>query len=126
MKNKKAKQKRAKAKSRNKSASSEKQRAESISVFWTTAVLATVLGEVGGLAIRCVLYFMEPPYPPTMVLLSGMLLMIACITGLVSMGLLPLVYRWRRVPPPWPIVRFAIVAALLPFVILGAIIVAGA
>ena len=123
MANKKAKQ-RSKTKSNRRGRSSgETQRAESITVFWTTAVLATVLGIVGGLAARAVMYF-TGAYP-WLELLSGLLLMTSCITGLVSMGLLPLVYRWRRVPPPWPIVRFAIVAAILPFVILAAIVVVG-
>ena len=121
MANKKKSKKKSKA-SGNKSkagsdASPENSRSESITVFWTTSILATVIGEVGGLAARSILVFMEEPYPP-LELLSGLLLMISCVTGLVSMALLPLVYRWRSEPPPWPIVRFAIVAAVLPFVIL--------
>ena len=122
MANKKTKSKKKSKASGNKSkagsaTSPENSRAESITVFWTTSILATVIGEVGGLATRSILVFMEEPYPP-LELLSGLLLMISCVTGLVSMALLPLVYRWRREPPPWPIVRFAIVAAVLPFVIL--------
>lgn len=122
MANKKTKSKRKTKASSNKSkagsaTSPENSRAESITVFWTTSILATVIGEVGGLATRSILVFMDEPYPP-LELLSGLLLMISCVTGLVSMALLPLVYRWRREPPPWPIVRFAIVAAVLPFVIL--------
>ena len=126
MSKKKLKNKRAKSKKRSKSSSGETQRADSITVFWTTSVLATVLGQVGGLGARVVMYFMGEPYPPSLQLLSALLLMISCITGLVSMGLLPLVYRWRRVPPPWPVVRFAIVAAVLPFVIFLAVVVFGA
>ena len=123
MSKKKSKQKQSKSANRSRSGSGESQRAESITVFWTTSVLATVLGEVGGLATRAVMVF-SGTYP-ALELLSGLLLMIASITGLMSLGLLPLVYRWRRQPPPWAIVRFSIVAAILPFVILGAVIVFG-
>ena len=123
MANKKTKQKRSKTSKRNPSSSGESQRAESITVFWTTAVLGTVLCEVGGLAARAVMYFTGTNR--TLDVLSGLLLLISSVTGLVSLGLLPLVYRWRHVPPPWPIVRFAIVAALLPFVILAAIMAVG-
>ena len=123
MSKKKAKPRKAKSSKRKHEAAAETQRAESITVFWMTAVLATVVGEVGGLAARSIIVFTKPY--PSLVLLSGLLLMIACVTGLVSLGLLPLVYRWRHVPPPWPIVRFAIVAAILPFVILAAMVVFG-
>ena len=123
MSKKKSKQKRTKSTKRTRTPSGETQRADSITVFWTTSVLGTVLGEVGGLAARAVMYFTGAF--DWLNVLSGLLLMIACVTGLVSLALLPLVYRWRRVPPPWPIVRFSIVAAILPFVILAAILVFG-
>ena len=114
--------KKRKAQSRRGNPSPESARAESITVFWTTSVLATVLALTGGLAARLALVFMDEPYPPVE-MLSGLLLLISCVTGLVSMGLLPLVYRWRSGPPPRPVVRFAIVAAVLPYVILIAVAV---
>ena len=100
--------------------SGETQRAESITVFWTTCVLATVLGEAGGLIARLVIIFADSY--PALELLSALLLLIAAVTGMISLGLLPLVYRWRRVPPPVAIVRFSIGAAVLPFVIFAALI----
>lgn len=40
------------------------------------------------------------------------------VIGLVTLGLTPLVYRIRRVPPPTGLIAFAICASLAPFLAL--------
>ena len=92
-------------------------------MFWMTALLATVVGEAGVLVIRSVFVVAEPF--PALKLLSGLLLLIACVTGVLCLALLPLVLRWRKVPPPIAITRFAIVASLLPWATLAAISLLG-
>ncbi len=92
-------------------------------MFWMMALLATVLSETGALIAHLFVTFAEPV--PALVLLSNLLLLIAAVTGLLCLGLMPLVRRWRRVAPPAAITRFAIVASLLPLVTAAAMLVFG-
>lgn len=109
--------KRAKRRSRKRPATPPESRsAEAITVFWTTTLLATVLGEVGALLSRTIVALTGAQ--GTLLLLSNLLLLIAAVTGLLCLALTPLVLRWRRVPPPAKITQFAVVFSLLPIVTL--------
>ena len=108
------KQKKSKSSSRQEKVPQESQRAEAITVFWMMALLATVLAQVAALVARLIVVFVSAY--PALVLLSGLLLLIACVTGLLCLALTPLVLRWRRVAPPALITRFALVASFLPLV----------
>jgi hypothetical protein len=103
--------------------SAESPGAAALTVFWMTSLLATVLAELGGLISRLVMLFVNTP--PSIVLLSNVLLLVAALAGLVCLVLTPIVLRWRRVPPPLAITRFAVGASLLPLGTLVALLVAG-
>jgi hypothetical protein len=94
--------------------------AQAITVFWMTSLLATVLAELCGLAARMVVLLVDAP--PSITLLSNLLLLVAALAGLVCLALTPAVLRWRRVPPPVAITRFAIGASLLPLAAVAAIL----
>lgn len=101
----------------------ETQQAEALTVFWMMALLSTVLGELGALAARGFIALVRPL--PALVLLSNLLLLIAAVTGLLCLGLTPLVLRLRRVAPPPAITRFAIAAGLLPLATLAVMLLLG-
>jgi hypothetical protein len=51
--------------------------------------------------------------------IGGLAQFCAFLLALVSMALLPVVYRVRRVPPPLTLVVFAVIAAGVPLVVAG-------
>jgi hypothetical protein len=91
-----------------------------VTVLWTLSVVATVLAETLGLGVLFVLAFFPAGDPiPTLRLLPGLMLFTAFLTGLMSILLLPLVYRFRRLPPPLSLVVFSLIAAALPAFVAG-------
>ncbi len=94
-----------------------------MTVFWMMSLLVTVLGEAVALAARA--YVVLVSAVDEVVLLSNLVLLISCITGLLCLGLTPLVLRWRRTAPPVAITRFAIAASLLPVVTVAALFILG-
>jgi len=87
------------------------------------SLFATALSEAGALIARGVIVLADPW--PAVSLLSNLLLLIACVTGLLCLGLLPLVLQWRRTPPPLAIIRFALAAGILPWVTVAGLAVIG-
>jgi len=79
---------------------------------WTLCVMTTVifsgLAAVGWLAVR------NRPDNGTMLAFVELLHFSSVVTGLVSLLLLPLVFKVRREPPPPAFVAFAIIVAALP------------
>ena len=114
-----AKKERKQSRKRSPRSPRESQKAEAITVFWMTSLLATVIGEAGVLVTRSIVAFIEPY--PALQMLSGLLLLISCVTGILCLALIPLVLRWRRMPPPVAITRFAVVAGLAPWLTLIAV-----
>jgi hypothetical protein len=49
--------------------------------------------------------------------LPGLMWFVAFITGILCLLLMPLVYRFRREPPPTPIAALSLVAGLIPLLI---------
>lgn len=84
-----------------------------------TSLLATVLAEVAGLAMRLVIVLVEPFEPLAM--LSNLLLLIAAVTGLLCLVITPVVLHVREIPPPPAITRFAVAASILPIATLALI-----
>ena len=94
----------------------EDRRAEVVTVAWMLCVLATLLAEIAGGAMRLV-FGSSPDLPLTVRVLPDLLLLSALLTGLVSLILLLLAYRLRRTRPPSVVTAFSAVVALIPLAV---------
>jgi hypothetical protein len=87
-----------------------------LTVAWTMAVTTVLMCDAGavlahGLAPR-------QADPRRLYLLGELLLLGGTAAGLLSLGLLPLVRRVRRTPPPQGLVAFSLCAAAAPMLAL--------
>ena len=94
----------------------EDRRAEAVTVAWMLTMVATLGAQVVGAGVLVLLRFMADP-PQSLQAFPGLMLFTAAITGLICILLTPLVYRFRRVPPPPGITTLAVTVSLLPLVI---------
>jgi hypothetical protein len=92
----------------------ESRTAEAVTVAWTLCLLATLVAEAGALLSRAYLVLFSGPL--WLQVLSGVLLFVALVAGLVTLALTPMTWRLRRVPPPRAIVVVAVAAGLMPLV----------
>jgi len=89
--------------------------AETLTIGWMLMVFTTLACEV--LSALTYWYVMQVDRQAESVeLLSKLLLFAACLVGLLSLLVCPVVLRTRRVPPPRSIVVFSLVVALAPLV----------
>lgn len=80
-------------------------------------MLATLLAEVLSLAFGVLAWVSAAPTP---LFLAHLMLLVAAVTGLICLLLIPAVLRLRETPPPLAITRFAVVVSVLPIVVLAA------
>jgi hypothetical protein len=79
-------------------------------------MLATLGAEVVGGVLR-IFFGLSDSVPESAQLLPGLLLFVAAVTGLICLSLTPLVYRFRRVPPPTGVTALAVTVSVLPLVV---------
>jgi hypothetical protein len=94
----------------------ESQGAEAATIGWMLSVLTATVCECGVLAAR--LYFAWHPDAAAVGTAGELLLFASAITGLVTLLLVPVVYKTRLVPPPSAVTAFAIVVGIAPCAIL--------
>jgi len=88
---------------------------ETLTIGWMLMVFTTLACEV--IAALAYWYVMQiNRQADNIELLSRMLLFAACLIGLLSLLMCPVVLRARRVPPPRSIVVFSLAVALAPLV----------
>ena len=114
-KRRKPKRKRRRKPSRSESAV-EDRRGEVVTVAWMLTMVATLGAELVGAGLRVLVGLMDNP-PPTWLALPGLMLFTATVTGLICLALTPLVYRFRRVPPPTAVTALAVTVSVLPLAI---------
>ena len=122
-KKKKAKKKGAKAKSTRpdvQRASAAVETAESRSavaanVAWMLALISTLMAEAIGLVCRWYTAFVEPV--ELLTVLSAILLLVALVSGLVTLGMIPVVYKLSSLRPPAFITQLAVLAGGLPLAV---------
>ena len=87
-----------------------------VTVAWMLSLLVTLAAEI--IAIPAVIISRANPQPPgegiSTAHVADLFLFLSLVTGLVTAGLVPLVYRVRAVPPPQSIVVTALVAGAIP------------
>jgi hypothetical protein len=97
-------------------APTENQAAEAATIGWMLCVLTATVCELGVLAAR--LYFAWHPDATVIGTAGELLLFASAIIGLVTLALIPVVYKVRRVKPPTVVVGFAVAIGLFPWLIL--------
>ena len=90
----------------------ETRQAVALTVVWTLAVTTTFLCDIGAAVSR--LWLAANPEAAGAAFVSGMLLFAAVVISLLVLGLLPIVLRIRRQPPPRGYIVFAVLVAVAP------------
>ena len=96
----------------------ETRTSDAATVGWTVSITTVLLCNVA--AVLAHFYVRWNPQARGMAVLGELMLFAGAVVGVVSLALLPIVYRLRRVPPPRGFTVFAACAALAP--ILAAIV----
>lgn len=96
----------------------ESQTSEAATIAWTVSVTMVVACDVAAVAAH--VYFLVTPAAKSAGLFGGLMLLSGALIGVASLGMLPVVYRVRRTPPPTGFVVFAVCAAVAPLVALAA------
>lgn len=78
--------------------------------------MTTFGAEAVGGALRIVLNSIETA-SSSLRALPNLLLFTAAVTGIICLSLTPLVYRFRRVPPPTIVTVLAVTVSAIPLVI---------
>jgi hypothetical protein len=83
-------------------------------------MLATTAGDVLALLGFLIMptIALRAEKPELALALPPLLLAVAAITGIVCVLLTPVVYRFRRVPPPPQVTGFGLVVSVLPVLVL--------
>jgi hypothetical protein len=101
-------------------ATGEDKRGDTVTVGWMLAMLATTAGDI--LAVIAALVMpqvaLSAEKPELALALPNLLLFVAASTGIVVMLLTPVVYKFRRTPPPPQITGFGFIVSLLPLLAL--------
>ena len=90
----------------------ETRAADVITVAWTVSITAVLLSNLAAVAAH--LYSIAVPDAGRTEFLKTLMLFSACAIGVVCLALIPVVYRVRRVPPPFGIVLFAVLISAAP------------
>ncbi len=100
--------------------SNETRPAVALTVAWMLSCMSTAVGMLTILALRLLMlaFPVAPGEDHPLGRMSGVLLFVALITGVVCLAFTPLVYRVRKVPPPGPITVGAVLIGLAPLVLL--------
>lgn len=92
--------------------------ADMLTICWMITVMQVLLFEVATVAFRW--YFHANPDNKQLGAFADLLYLCTVLGGCISILLLPIVWKVRRVKPPIPIVLFALAAAGLPIALLMA------
>mgnify|MGYP004096664901 CR=1 FL=1 len=95
----------------------ESRSAEAITVFWMMTTVATLIACLAAAFTKGVILIHQTPTPAAETVLH-ILLLITLPTGALGLGVTPLVYRYRRHPPPRGVTSFAVVVSGLPWAIM--------
>ena len=94
----------------------ESRTAVAATVAWMLALMATVFAEVLGLA--CQLYTVIGEDLDVVRMLATVMLLVACLAGLITLGMIPIVLRVAEKRPPRVIVLLAAMAGSLPLLVI--------
>jgi len=93
----------------------ESRSAVAANVAWMLALMSTLIAEAIGLMCRWYTSFVEPV--ELLTLLSGILLLVAVVSGTVTLLMIPVVYSFSKTRPPMFITQVAVIAGVLPLAV---------
>lgn len=93
----------------------ESRTAVAATVAWMLSLMATLMAEALGLICRYYTAFVEPV--ELLTVLSSIMLFVALIAGLVTLCMIPVVFKFSKVRPPGFIVQLAVIAGGLPVIV---------
>lgn len=94
----------------------ETRTAVATNVAWMLSLMSTLMAEGIGLICRWYTALVEPV--DLLTVLSRIMLFVALISGIVTLIMIPLVYRFNKTKPPAFIVQLAVLAGGLPLAVL--------
>ncbi len=94
----------------------ESRSALSATVAWTLSLMSTLVAEVMGFLSRLYTKLVEPN--DLLTVMGAIMLFVALIAGLVTLGLTPVVLKLAKKRPPQVIVQLACVAGALPILVI--------
>jgi len=94
----------------------ETRAAEAVTVCWT--VTLTTLFLTGLITLLAHFYVASHPEAQKMAFLGGIMQFAGALIGAISLALLPVVYRVRKVAPPKGLTLFGVCLALAPILVL--------
>jgi len=97
---------------KNNIAPAETRASESLTLFWVVTVLTVLAANL--VTVFAHFYVEANPDAEKMALLKGLLLFTGSLVGGVSLIVLPILYRVRRVPPPPGLAVFGACVAVAP------------
>ena len=97
-------------------ATPETRTADAMTVAWTVSVTTVLLCDLA--CVAATFYVNANPEAKRMLILQALLLFAGGVVGIVSLALLPIVYRVRSVPPPRGLVVFGVCVAGAPLLAL--------
>lgn len=100
-----------------KTAPFETKRAETLTVAWTVSLTTVLLCDLATMAAHAYVAF--HPQARLMNLFGGLVLFAGAVVGVLLIGLLPILYRIRRVAPPRGLVGFGVLIAAAPILALA-------
>lgn len=95
----------------------ENRSAVAANVAWMLALISTLMAEAIGLVCRWYTTFVKPV--ELLTVLSGILLLVAFVSGIVTLAMIPVVHKLSRARPPQFITQLAVLAGGLPLVVVA-------
>lgn len=96
----------------------EDRTAVAVTVAWILATIGSLSAQILGAGAYVLLQQADlPTRQSTLGLLPALMWLIAVVTGVIALALLPVVYRMRKVLPPRSIAAGAFVVGLTPLVV---------
>lgn len=95
----------------------ESQASKAVTIVWSLSVVMVLVCVLMAIAAR--LFIWAQPDSEKLPVLEAFALFAAGVIGVVSLVLLPIVYRVRRIPPPIGVVVFAVIVAASPWLVVA-------
>jgi len=118
-------QKRHRKKTATKPLDPQQRTSEFITVGWMLTTLATLAAEILALLLTIFLHWSAANWPAEIRALPDLMLMIACMSGIIGLILCAVASNMREVPAPRAVTQGAIFICLLPWLTITARWIAG-
>ena len=95
----------------------ESQASKAVTIIWSLSVVMALVCVLMAVAARLLIW--AQPDSDKLPVLEAFTLFAACVIGAVSLVLVPIVYRVRRIPPPLGLVVFGVIVAAAPWLVVA-------